>query len=100
MSAELTEDGGTPHTSLRQLAAPETNATNDLAAKLAAALCTERLSCWVRRIGVEAGKAPILHRCHRAAARDAQTAVAGDSLRVGNMSHGLLPPMIEGARIK
>ena len=37
MSAELTEDGGTPNTSLRQLPAPETIATSDLAAKLAAA---------------------------------------------------------------
>src|SRR5271157_4904227 len=37
MSAELTEDGGTPNASLRQLTAPETIATNDLAAKLAAA---------------------------------------------------------------
>ena len=37
MSAELTEDGGTPNVSLRQLPAPETIATNDLAAKLAAA---------------------------------------------------------------
>ncbi len=37
MSAELTEDGGTPNASLRQLTAPETIATNDLAAKLATA---------------------------------------------------------------
>ena len=37
MSAELTEDGGTPNASLRQLPAPETIATSDLAAKLAAA---------------------------------------------------------------
>ena len=37
MSAELTEDGGAPNTSLRQLPAPGTIATNDLAAKLAAA---------------------------------------------------------------
>ena len=37
MSAELTEDGGAPNVSLRQLPAPETIATNDLAAKLAAA---------------------------------------------------------------
>ena len=37
MSAELTEDCGTPYASLRQLPAPETIATSDLAAKLAAA---------------------------------------------------------------
>ena len=37
MSAELIEDGGTPNASLRQLPAPETIATSDLAAKLAAA---------------------------------------------------------------
>src|SRR5208282_3278244 len=37
MSAELTEDGGAPNASLRQLPAPETIATNDLMAKLAAA---------------------------------------------------------------
>ena len=37
MSAELTEDGGTPNVSLPQLPAPETIATHDLAAKLAAA---------------------------------------------------------------
>jgi hypothetical protein len=34
MSAELTEDGGAPNVSLRQLPAPETIATSDLAAKL------------------------------------------------------------------
>ena len=37
MSAELIENGGTPNASLRQLPAPETIATSDLAAKLAAA---------------------------------------------------------------
>ena len=37
ISAELTEDGGAPNVSLRQLPAPETIATSDLAAKLAAA---------------------------------------------------------------
>ena len=37
MSAELTEDDGAPNASLRQLPAPETIATSDLAAKLAAA---------------------------------------------------------------
>ncbi|HZZ61057.1 MAG TPA: hypothetical protein VFE63_07770 [Roseiarcus sp.] len=37
MSAESTEDGGTPKVSLRQLPAPQTIATSDLAAKLAAA---------------------------------------------------------------
>ena len=37
MSAELTENGGAPNTSLRQLPAPGTIATSDLAAKLAAA---------------------------------------------------------------
>ena len=37
MSADLIEDGGTPNASLRQLPAPETIATSDLAAKLAAA---------------------------------------------------------------
>ena len=37
MSAELTEEGGTPNASLRQLPPPETIATNDLAAKLSAA---------------------------------------------------------------
>jgi hypothetical protein len=37
MSAELTEDGGTPNVSLPQLPEPETIATGDLAAKLAAA---------------------------------------------------------------
>ena len=37
MSAELTEDGGAPNASLRQLPAPETIAASDLAAKLAAA---------------------------------------------------------------
>ena len=37
MSAELTEDGGTPNASLRHLPAPETIATSDLAAKLEAA---------------------------------------------------------------
>ena len=37
MSAELSEDGGAPNASLRQLPAPETIATNDLMAKLAAA---------------------------------------------------------------
>jgi hypothetical protein len=36
-SAELTADGGTTKASLRQLPAPETIATHDLAAKLAAA---------------------------------------------------------------
>ena len=38
MSAELTEGGGTPNVLLRQLPAPETIATSDLAAKLAAAM--------------------------------------------------------------
>ena len=37
MPAELTEDGGSPTASLRQLPPPETIATSDLAAKLAAA---------------------------------------------------------------
>ena len=37
MSAELIEDGGAQNASLRQLPAPETIATSDLAAKLAAA---------------------------------------------------------------
>ena len=37
MSAELTEEGGAPNASLRQLPTPETIATNDLAAKLSAA---------------------------------------------------------------
>jgi hypothetical protein len=37
MSAELTEDGSTPNASLPQFPAPETIATSDLAAKLAAA---------------------------------------------------------------
>ena len=37
MSAELTENGGAPNTALRQLPAPGTIATSDLAAKLAAA---------------------------------------------------------------
>jgi hypothetical protein len=37
MPAELTEDGGAPNTSLRLLPSPETIATSDLAAKLAAA---------------------------------------------------------------
>jgi hypothetical protein len=37
MSAELTEGGGTPNVSLRQLPAPETIVTSDLAARLAAA---------------------------------------------------------------
>src|SRR5271165_5935566 len=37
ISAELTEDGGAPNTSLRQLPSPGTIATSDLAAKLAAA---------------------------------------------------------------
>ena len=37
MSAELTEDGGAANASLLQLPAPETIATSDLAAKLAAA---------------------------------------------------------------
>jgi hypothetical protein len=37
MSAELTEEGGAPNASLRQLPPPETIATNDLAAKLSAA---------------------------------------------------------------
>jgi len=37
MPAELTEDGGGPNTSLPQLPSPETIATSDLAAKLAAA---------------------------------------------------------------
>ena len=37
ISAELTEDGGAPIVSLRQLPVPETIATSDLAAKLAAA---------------------------------------------------------------
>ena len=36
-SVELTEDGGAPNVPLRQLPAPETIATSDLAAKLAAA---------------------------------------------------------------
>ena len=35
MSTELTEDGGAPNASLRQLPAPGTIATGDLAAKLA-----------------------------------------------------------------
>jgi hypothetical protein len=37
MSAELTEDGGTPNASLLQLPAPEAITTSDLAAKLASA---------------------------------------------------------------
>jgi hypothetical protein len=37
MSADLTEDDGAPNASLRQLPAPRTITTNDLAAKLAAA---------------------------------------------------------------
>jgi ABC-type transporter Mla subunit MlaD len=37
MSTELAEGGGAPNVSLRQLPAPETIATSDLAAKLAAA---------------------------------------------------------------
>ena len=37
MSTELIENGGTPKASLRQLPAPETIATSDLAAKLAVA---------------------------------------------------------------
>jgi hypothetical protein len=37
MSADLTEEGGAPNVSLRQLPAPETITTGDLAAKLAAA---------------------------------------------------------------
>ena len=35
MSTELTEEGGTPNVSLRQLPAPGTNASSDLAARLA-----------------------------------------------------------------
>src|SRR4029077_15195478 len=37
MSTELTEDGGAPNVSLRQLPAPGTIAASDLAARLAAA---------------------------------------------------------------
>ena len=65
-----------------------------------ATLCAERLSGWVGGVGIEAREAAVLHGRHRAATRDAQAAIARDSVRVGKMRHGVLPSMIEGARIK
>ena len=56
-----------------------------------AALGAERLPGWMGGIGIEASEAAIFDRCHRAAAGDAQPAIAMDLMGTCAIGHDLLP---------
>ena len=56
------------------------------------ALGADRLPGRVRWVGVEPGEAAIFDRRHRAAAGDAEPAIAVDALRAGVISHDISLP--------
>ena len=55
-------------------------------------LGADRLPGRVRRVGVKPGEAAIFHRRHRAAAGDAEAAIAVDALYAGVISHDISLP--------